>query len=63
MYGGTDLATQHWSGKSEGCAQHSQNAEYMLIATGSHLATDPNGLVTHQAQTPIDPCKINPHYI
>ena len=24
----TDLATQHWSGKSEGYAQHSQHAEY-----------------------------------
>ena len=33
------------------------------IATSSHLATDSNDLLTHQAQTQNDPCKIDPHCI
>ena len=35
----TDLATQHWSGKSEGCVLHSQHAE--------HTYTDARGAWEH----------------
>ena len=30
MCGGTGLATQHWSGKLEGCAYHNQHAEHAV---------------------------------
>ena len=30
----TGLVTQHWSGKSEGFAQHSQHVEYAIVRGG-----------------------------